>query len=169
MQLFWLCLKIFCIRIVDVSLGTVCTIVTVKGRRVWAAIIGFIDIFIWFVMAREALNTDSTSIFIALSYAGGFAVGTYLGTYLSDKFIKANYGVFVITFKDDSTLVFALRSYGYAVSVLNVTGKDTEKYMLFLEIDKMNLEHVKSIIKEHDPNAFVVVNETRDVYNGYFR
>ena len=85
MSLFFLCLKIFIVRIVDVSLGTICTILTVRNKRKLAALLGFIEIFIWFVIVKEALNTDSTSIFIAISYAGGFATGTYIGSFLSEK------------------------------------------------------------------------------------
>lgn len=169
MSLFFLCLKIFFVRIIDVSLGTICTILTVRNKRMLAAFLGFVEIFIWFVIVKEALNTDSTSIFIALSYAGGFATGTYIGSYLSEKFIKGNFGLQVIT-KKDSSLINELRSSGYAVSVLDVKGQDIEKekYLLFLEIDKDHFSKVRTIIKKHDPNAFVVVNETKAVFNGYF-
>ena len=169
MSLFFLCLKIFIVRIVDVSLGTICTILTVRNKRKLAALLGFIEIFIWFVIVKEALNTDSTSIFIAISYAGGFATGTYIGSFLSEKFIKGTVTVQVIT-KKDTTLINELRSSGYAVSIIDVKGQDleNEKYMLFLEINKERFNIIKSIIKRHDPNAFVVVNETKAVFNGYF-
>ena len=87
MELLFLCLKIFFIRICDVSLGTVRMIVTVKGKTLLASLIGFIEVLIWFLVVKEALNTDSTSIFVALSYAGGYATGTLVGGTLSKKFI----------------------------------------------------------------------------------
>ena len=39
-----LCIKIFLVRILDVSLGTVRTIMTVKNKNLIASIIGFIEI-----------------------------------------------------------------------------------------------------------------------------
>ena len=42
MSLIFLCLKIFFVRIIDVSLGTFRTIITVKGKAFYASIIGFI-------------------------------------------------------------------------------------------------------------------------------
>ena len=83
-----LCLKIFLARIIDVSLGTVRTYFIVKGKRTIAAIIAFVEIFIWFYAAREALNTEITSIFIVISYAAGYATGTYLGTIINEMFIS---------------------------------------------------------------------------------
>ena len=40
--------------------------------------------------------------------------------------------------------------------------------MLFIEIDKRKIGQLKSLIKVLDPKAFVVVNETQMVQNGYF-
>ena len=74
-----LCIKIFFARIFDVTLGTVRTMFTVKGKRLIASLIGFIEVLIWFLVVREALNTESKSIFVAISYALGFATGTYIG------------------------------------------------------------------------------------------
>ena len=57
MSLFILCTKIFIARIVDVSLATFVTVLTVKGKRLVATIFGFIDVIIWFLVVKEALNT----------------------------------------------------------------------------------------------------------------
>ena len=170
MELLMLCLKVFCVRIIDVSMGTFRTIVTVKGKKLLASMIGFIEVFIWFVIVKEALNTESTSLFIALAYAGGYATGTFLGSTLSEKFIKGNFGVQVITSKKDDELVALLKKSGFGVSVIDVRSEkeQNEKYMLFIEIDKVKFDDLKKLIKKYDPNAFIVVNETKKVYNGYF-
>ena len=170
MELFILCLKVFFVRIIDVSMGTCRTIVTIKGNKLLASLIGFVEVFVWFVVVKEALNTESTSLFIALSYAGGYATGTYLGSAISEKFIKGNFGVQVITSRRDDELVAFLKKNGFGVSVIDVRSEkeQNEKYMLFIEIDKVKFNDLKKLIKKYDPNAFVVVNETKVVYNGYF-
>jgi len=171
MKLLLLCIKVFCVRILDVSLGTTRTIVMVKGKSTVASIIGFFEVLIWFLVVKEALNTNVNSIWVAISYAGGFATGTFIGGFISNKFIKGNFGVQVILSKNDNKVVNTLRKEGYAVSVIDVKGQDetNEKYMLFIEIDKRRFEHLRNLIKELDSRAFVVVNETRMVQNGYFK
>lgn len=171
MSILILCLKIFFVRIIDVSLGTVRTIITVKGRRVLASMVGFIEVFVWFLIVREALNTDETSLWIAISYSLGFATGTYIGSVLSDIFISGTLGLQVVTSRENDEMVHTLRENGYAVTVLDVRGKDKEngKYMLFIEIDKRRLTHLKNLIKSLDQTAFIVVNETKYVQNGYFK
>ena len=171
MEILILCLKIFLARIFDVSLGTVRTITVVKGKTLIGALIGFIEVLIWFVIVKEALNTDSTSIFVAISYSLGFATGTYIGGILSKKFITGNLSVQIITGKKYAELTNQLRDAGYAVSVLDVKGKDEheEKYMLFIEIENKSLYHLQKLIKKLDPQAFIVVNESKYVLNGYIK
>ena len=121
------------------------------------------------MVAKEAISTDSNSIWIAVSYSLGFAIGTYIGAFVSSKYIKGNFGVQVIT--SNNKLIDQIRSKGYAVSVIDIKGHDENemKYMLFIEIDKNSFKHLKSIIRNIDSKAFVVVNETKIVENGYFQ
>ena len=168
MELFILCLKIFFVRILDVSMGTLRTIITVKGKSLYASIVGFFEVFIWFVIVKEALNTDETSIFVAVSYDLGFATGTFVGSILSRKLISGNLSVQVIT-DNAEMLANILREKGYGVTSINVEGKDkdTKKYMLFISINDKNLNHLQNLIKENDKDAFIVVNETKYIQNGF--
>lgn len=168
MELFFLCIKIFFVRIIDVSLGTARTIITVKGKSLIASLIGFVEIFVWFMIVREALNTTESGLIIAISYSLGFAVGTYIGSILSDKFIEGNLAVEIIT--ENKKLAEIIRKENYAVSVLNIQGQQSkEKYMLIIEIKNKKLSHLKGIIEQNDKKAFIMINETKLVQNGYFK
>ncbi|MBQ7136669.1 MAG: DUF2179 domain-containing protein [Bacilli bacterium] len=169
MQILFLCIKIFLVRIIDVSLGTFRTLITVKGKSLYASIIGFIEVFIWFMIVREALNTDVNNIWVAISYSLGFATGTYLGSIISNKFIKTNLSFEIITSKKE--MITELRSQGYGVTVLDVKGRNEKenKYMLLLEIKNSSSNSLKNTIKEMDENAFIIVTETKYVQNGYFK
>ena len=168
LSIIFLCIKIFFVRIIDVSLGTFRTIITVKGKSLYASIIGFIEVFVWFLIVREELNTDINSIWIAISYSLGFATGTYIGSFLSKTFIEGTLSIQIITSKYN--LVKVIRENGYGVSVINVNGKDEdEKYMLLIEIKNKSLKHLKSIASSIDKNCFFIVTETKYVQNGYIK
>ena len=67
-------------------------------------------------------------------------------------------------------MINTLRKEGYAVSVIDVKGQDNKgKYMLFIEINNKNFDHLKDIVKSIDEKAFIVVNETKFVQNGYLK
>lgn len=164
-----LCLKIFFVRILDVSLGTVRTMFTVKGNRITASLVGFIEILVWFLVAKEALQTEEKSILIAISYSLGFATGTYIGGYLSSVLITGNITVQVFT--DNLKLEQILRKKGYAVSVIECKGynENKGKHMLYININKKKEQELMKIVNINDEHAFVVVNETKYVENGYFK
>lgn len=141
-MLLFLCLKIFFVRIIDVSLGTVRTIFSVKGKNLIASLIGFVEITVWFLVVKEALNTDENSLWIVFSYASGFSTGTYIGGIISNKFIKSNLGVQVIT--NNNNIINILRDNGFGVSVIDIKGKkDEKKYMLYISITNKITQNLK--------------------------
>lgn len=165
--MLFLCLKIFFVRILDVSLGTVRTIMTVRNKNILASIIGFIEISVWFFVVREALTTDN-SIFVVISYALGFSTGTYIGGLISNKYIKGYMSVYVISDKYEK-LVSILRDNEFGVSTIKINGRDNEKVMLLIQINSVCLDRLKSIINSYDSRAFVIINDTKYVQNGFIK
>lgn len=171
MKLFFLCIKIFFARILDVSIGTVRTMLMVKGKTYIMAVLAFIEVFIWFIVAREALVTDVNSIFIPISYSLGYASGTLIGACISNRFIKGVVGVQVVIEKDNNSLLKAVRKHGYAVSVIDLKDdfNGNKRDMLFFQINNKNLKKLIALIKKYDKNAFIVVNDTKAVQNGFIK
>lgn len=169
MNLIIMCILVFCSRIVDVSLGTIRTNIVVKGKNLLGSLIGFVEITVWFVVVQQVLNMADNNIWIIFAYALGFSTGTYIGGKLTSILFNSKLSVQVITSYKSEELVKEIRNNGYAVSIFNVVSdKKSKKYMLFMEIESNRLNKLKGIIKNLDPNAFIVVNETMYVHNGYF-
>ena len=170
-QTIFLCLKIFFARILDVSLGTVRTLFTVKGKRKIASLIGFVEIMVWFLVVRTAFNSNEAGILLAVFYAGGYAAGTYIGSIIADRVIKGTVTVQVVTSSRDDSVTEAIRSAGYALTVVNVNASEygAEKYMFFAEISSTSLTDFKSLVYSLDPKAFITVQETKYVYNGFIK
>ena len=168
MEIALLCLKVFFVRILDVTLGTLRTILTVKWKTIQASMIGFCEVLVWFVVVKEALNTDVDSIWIAVFYSAGFATGTFLGGKLSQKFIQGNSTIQVIT--KNRKIIDVISGSGYGVTVIDAKGyNNSKKYMLVIEVDNKNIPDIKEIIKKLDKHAFIVVTETKLVQNGYIK
>lgn len=171
MELFFLCLKIFFARILDVSIGTVRTMLMVKGKTIIMAVLAFIEVFIWFIVAREALVTDVKSIFIPISYSLGYATGTLIGAFISNRFIKGIVGVQVVIEKGNESLLKAVRKHGFAVSVIDLKDdlNGNKRDMLYFQINNRNLKKLISLIKKYDDRAFIVVSDTKSVQNGFIK
>lgn len=169
MDFVLMCLKFFFARIFDVTLGTIRSVITIKGKTIIAAIIAFIEVTIWFLVAKQALNTE-TNFFVVVSYASGYAVGTMLGTFISKNFIRGLIRVEVITKKATDENIELIKNSGYGISIIDLKTKDNVKQnLLLIQAKNKELKKITKLIKEIDSNAFIVINDTKIVYNGFIK
>lgn len=164
MKTIILCLEVFFARMIDVGIGSVRTILLVKGKNFISMILAFIEILIWFFVARQTLTSEETNLAIILSYAGGYAVGTYVGGLINKYFVRGTLTAFIVTSLDNRDMVDELKDSGYGVSVISV---EENKLVLLTEFKKKNLNKLKSTIKRIDDSAFIIINESLHVENGY--
>ncbi len=168
--MLFVCLEIFLARILDVSISTFRTMIMVRKKSIFTPLLAFLEVFIWFMAARRALNTDIDSILIPISYSLGYATGTYIGGCLSRKFIKNINSIEITTKRNNTKLINALRREGYAVSVISLKNNYREKQdLLIVDVKSKNTQEAIKLVKELDPKAFIVVKDTKVVHNGYIR
>ncbi len=166
------CIGIFFARILDVTFGTLRTVYTVKGKQFIAAFIAFIEVLIWFVVARQALcGPLKHPVLIAISYSAGYATGTMIGTIISNLFVNGFVMLQAIIKKDDKKLIKEIRNAGYGLSIVPLKHEldETAKEMLIIETNKKNSKNVIDIIKTSYPDAFIMINETKAIHNGLLK
>lgn len=174
MQIFLLCLKVFFCRIVDVSMATFRTVITVKGKNKTAALIAIFEALLWFLVIREALNFETAKFYetflIALAYAGGFAAGTFIGGELSKR-ISGNITVQVVTSSKNNNMIKKIQEAGFGITVTSseATQFSGEKYLLFSVIKNTKLEEFKKLVYSLDESVFIMVSETKYLYNGFIK
>ena len=165
-----LCLKVFFGRTIEVSLSTLNTLYIVKGKRLMATIIGFIDVLIWYLIIKEALSNPINSIWIALAYAGGYAFGTYMGSFISSYLIKGTTQIQVVTKNIDNVVTNAIKDNGYGASIVECHGllNEDTSYMIYAQVDNKKVNAFKKLINKVDSHAFVTITESKEILNGYF-
>lgn len=170
MELLILCIKIFLGRLIDCSLSTLQTMYLVKGEKNKATLSGFVDVLVWFLVVKEALNTNINSIWIALAYAGGFATGTYIGSALSKILIKGTVSLQIITKNEKNKVTKAIKESGFSASIVKCKGIHSEdtNYMIYAQVENSKLSYFKKLVTSIDPNAFITVTESKEILNGYF-
>lgn len=162
MNIIMMCLKIFFARIIDVSLGVLRTIALFRNETTKAFIIAFFEVFIWFIIAKEAL-VNETSILIAIFYSLGYATGTYIGVKISNYFSKGKSTIQIIS---DKININKIKSNGYGISTIKM---EDNKKMHIIELNNKNVFNVVNIIKKMDDKAFIIVNDSKYVINGFIK
>lgn len=153
-------------RVVDVTLGTIRTILLSKEKVIEPFIIAFFEVIIWFIVAKEALSTAdkiNNTMLIAIFYAAGYATGTLIGSKLSRRFSKSMVKIEVISSKNIDDL---LNSEKILVNKIKLNDK---KILYFFDISGKSSKNIVEKINKIDKNCHVVVNDTRYVSSSIFK
>ncbi len=160
-------LGIFCARILDVSIGTVRIILLSRGMKFISPFLGFLEMMIWLLAVRQViLNVANVACLFA--FAGGFAMGNYIGIIIEEKLAFGLEVIRVITNKDASELLHYLRSQGYGVTCVDAQGAMGKVNILFMVISRSDQPKVIKIINQINPQAFYSVEDIKHVKEGIF-
>lgn len=159
-------LLIFCLRLVDVSLGTLRIQFLVQRRKRLAGIVAFFESIVWTVAAVQVLGDLNEPIKV-IGYAGGYAVGTMLGGFLENRIALGDRLVRVVEPSETPPVGPVLHDAGYAVTVLTGQGRYGEVRVNFSVIPRRRVDHVMELINDHNDAAFVTVEEATRT-NGIF-
>ena len=155
-------LLIMMARVMDVSLDTIRMIMVAKGYRNKAPFIGFFQVLIWIItITRIMAHLEIWTAYIG--YAGGFALGTYVGMKLEGKLALGFELIRVITRADASQLIAELTEKGYHITYVDGKGRDGQVGILFIVERRKVIKDVIEIIKEKNPKAFYTIEDVRSV------
>jgi uncharacterized protein YebE (UPF0316 family) len=155
-------LLIMSLRLVDVSLGTVRIILLSRRYRLLPALIGFVEVFTWLVAATLVFS-NLNSWPRMLAYAGGFALGTFLGALLESRLGVGNTMMRVVAPVASPQVAPALRDAGFPATVINADGRDGGVRLAFSIIPRRRRKEALRIVHEVDPAAFVTLQDIETV------
>jgi uncharacterized protein YebE (UPF0316 family) len=154
---------IFFVRVVDVSLGTIRIIFVSRGIRYLSAMLGFLEVLVWlFAISQIFRNLNSPLHYIA--YAGGFGMGNFVGITIERKLSMGNRLVRIITRKDASGLLKALKEQGYGITSLDGQGATGPVKIIFSVVRRDHVSDVIKIAKKFNPKAFYTVEDVMSVW-----
>ena len=155
-------LLIFAARLTDVTIGTLRIIFVSRGLRVIAACAGFFEILIW-LFAISQIMGNLTSVVNYVAYAGGFAVGTFIGITIEQRIALGYLVVRIITQREGNELEEQLRETDHIVTSLDAEGGRGPVKILYTVVRRKMLPDIVETIKKYNPKAFYTVEDLRFV------
>lgn len=159
-------LVIFIARVVNVSLGTIRTVVSVRGQKYLATAIGFVETLI-FILAISNVLQNVGNIWNVLGYCGGFATGTLVGLVIEERLALGYVTVQAISPSPNDSIASALRGAGYGATEVIGKGLDGNVHVVTAVVKRRNVSNVVGLINEADKDAFVTVENTGRVLRGH--
>jgi len=160
-------LLIFSARLIDVSLGTLRIIFVSHGLKYIAPLVGFVEINIW-LLAIGQIMQNLNNLAGSLAYAGGFAMGAFIGMLIEEKLSIGMVMVRIICKHDSSELVKSLREAEYGVTTHDAEGINGPVKIIFAVIRREDLQDILRKIHTIHPRAFYSVEDVRKVSRGVF-
>jgi uncharacterized protein YebE (UPF0316 family) len=163
-------LLIVAMRIVDVSAGVLRVVFIMRGRRLIAAAVGFVESLSWLIAAAAVFANLDTPI-KAIAYAGGFAAGTWVGSWLESKLAVGKSVVRIFVPADAVHPTEALRDAGFGVTEVMGDGLRGPVLILFCVVARRRSKEVMQIVASNSPEAFVTVEsiDTLDLTHRKFQ
>jgi uncharacterized protein YebE (UPF0316 family) len=158
-------LLIFSLRLTDVPIGTVRTVMMVRGMRGWATVLGFVEVSLWvFAIGRVMGQLDNP--WNILGYAAGYSAGTWLGMWLESRLAFGNVEVHTISLDKSAEIADTIRAAGYGVTQFQAFGQSRPVCIVGVIAQRKRLARLLQHIRAIDPHAFVTVDDTRQVFGG---
>jgi len=164
----WGPLLIFSLRICDVSLALLRTLLAVRNVRIAVPIIGFFEVLIW-IFAVGAAIRNLNSPWHLLGYAGGFAMGNVVGMWIEGKLAFGMAIVRIMSKHGGVEVAEALREKGFGVTEFAGHGRDGRVEIVDTVIKRRHIPEVLAVVDYWDPGAFVLVEEPRLIRHGWLQ
>lgn len=157
--LLFTCLLIAFARVTDMTLDTIRTVAIVQGRRIFAALLGFVEALVYIVAVAKVLQNFNHFAY-AIAYAAGFAAGTFLGITLENRLALGEQLVEIFT-REAGALAPALRARGYRFTEFQGRGRDGEVAALFIEVPRKQTMKLVADARAVDEACFYLVHDIR--------
>jgi uncharacterized protein YebE (UPF0316 family) len=163
------CLIVCCAKIVEITIQSLKTCMMVKGQRLKAAGLGFVECTIWGLVISTIIGTLGDNLFLLAFYCVGYATGLFLGSTLENKIALGTSNLELIA-NDDSTekITAYLDSRGMGYTVFAGHGSKDKMNMIFIVLPRKETPKIlKAIRKSCDNKVFVVASEVSKYAGGY--
>ena len=164
-----LCLLVCGAKIVEITIQSLKTCMMVKGQRLKAAALGFVECTIWGLVISTLIGTLGDNLLLLVFYCAGYATGLFLGSTLESKIALGTSNLELIASDDSSARITAyLKENGMGYTVFEGHGSKEKMNMIFVVLPrKQTPKTLREIRKACDNKVFVAVSEISKYAGGY--
>ncbi len=163
------CLIVCCAKIVEISIQSLKTCMMVKGQRLKAAGLGFVECMIWGLVISTIISTLGDNYLLLVFYCFGYAVGLFLGSTIESKIAIGTSNLELIANDESTELITTyLKEKNMGYTVLDGRGSKDKMNMIFIVLARKETPKVlRDIRKVCDNKVFVVASEVSKYAGGY--
>ncbi|MBE6633167.1 MAG: DUF2179 domain-containing protein [Ruminococcaceae bacterium] len=163
------CMIVCAAKILEITIQSLKTCMMVKGQRLKAAGLGFVECTVWGLVISTIIGTLGDNLFLLLFYCVGYATGLFLGSTIEGKIALGTSNLQLVANAENTKRVVSyLRVRGRGYTVFKGHGSKDKMNMIFIVLPR---REVKRLLREVralcDNKVFVVATEVSRHAGGY--
>ena len=163
------CLIVCAAKIIEITIQSLKTCMMVKGQRLKAAALGFVECTIWGLVISTIIGTLGDNLFLLAFYCIGYASGLFLGSTLESKIALGTSNLQLIA-NDENTgkITEYLHEHSRGYTVFSGHGSINKMNMILIVLPRREAVRVlKEIRRICQNNVFVVASDVSKYAGGY--
>jgi uncharacterized protein YebE (UPF0316 family) len=155
-------LLIFCARVSDVSINTLRIMFMLNGKKKIAPLLGFFEAMIWLLAIGQIFqNINNPMSYFA--YAGGFAMGTFVGMSIEERLALGRVLVRIITPTPMPELIDYMKNKNFRFTSVGAEGRYGKVNLLFTVMKREDLQEFIQKVKGFNDKAFYTIESVKRV------
>lgn len=156
-------------KITEITIQSLKTCMMVKGQRIKAAVLGFVECAIWGLVVSTIIGTLGDNLWLLLFYCIGYAVGLFLGSTIESKIALGTSSLELIAGEECTKIITEyLRREGRGYTVFEGRGSKDKMNMILIVLPRRDAPRVLRDIRNACENkVFVVAAEVSKYLGGY--
>ena len=163
------CLIVCGAKILEITIQSLKTCMMVKGQRLKAAGLGFIECTVWGLVISTIIGTLGDNLFLLAFYCVGYATGLFLGSTLESKIALGTSNLQLIANDQNTKKIIAyLKENDRGYTLFEGHGSTDKMNMILIVLPRRDAGKVlKQLRALCENNVFVVASEVSKYAGGY--
>ena len=160
-------LIIFGLRTLDITVATLRMLLVIRGRKTLAWIFGLFQ-SASFVLGIAGVLSNLSNPLNLLAYAAGFATGNVVGITIEARLGPGRSLLRIVSSTWGALLTETLRGFGHGVTEVMARGLNGTVSVIYCYVPRREVFSTKAEILSVDPEAFVTVQDVRQLRGGWW-
>ncbi len=163
------CFLVCAAKIVEITIQSLKTCMMVKGERLKAAGLGFVECTIWGLVISTIIGTLGDNIFLLLFYCAGYATGLFLVSTIEGKIALGTSNLEIMASEENTGRIISyLKEHNKGFTVFEGHGATEKMNMIFIVLPRKEATKVlRELRRICDSKIFVVASEVSKYAGGY--
>lgn len=163
------CLIVCLAKILEISVQSIKTVFMVKGQRLQAAFLGFLECVIWGLVIASIIDTLGDNYLMLFFYCLGYSSGMYIGSFLESKIALGTSSIqLMLKSNKIEKVIDYLNKTNKGFTILDGHGAKEPMSVIIIVLPRKDVKKVITDIRELcEKEVFVVSSEVSKFVGGY--